>query len=220
MIWLLRQFRLVRDAVYAKDTPRQMALGLAIGAMLGLIPKGNLLAIAIATLLFGTRVSVATGMLSAAIFSLLSPFCDPLTHRMGDGLLTQTTLVPVWRWLSRLPLAAWTSFNNTVVMGNLIFGGILFYPIYRLSLPWITRYRQAMQVQASGDGELVAESTPCSATTPVEATSAEAAQPAATTAEATAAEERDVCELQVHSFHETQETRPRQVRPAKRRDCA
>jgi uncharacterized protein (TIGR03546 family) len=144
MFWLYRQYQLVRDALCAKDTPRQMALGLACGMMLGMVPKGNLLAIAIATVLFGTRMSAATGLLSAAVFSFLSPACDPLTHRLGESVLTQPALVPLWRWISRLPLAAWTSFNNTVVMGNVLLGAFLFYPMYRLTLPWVTRYRQSV----------------------------------------------------------------------------
>ena len=142
MFWLYRQYGLVRDAVCAKDTPRQMALGFACGMMLGLMPKGNLLAVVVATVLFGTRVSTAMGVLAAAVFSLLSPYGDPLTHWVGESLLTWPLLVPLWRWVSRLPFSAWTSFNNTVVMGNCVVGAAMFYPVYRLTLPWMARLRR------------------------------------------------------------------------------
>ena len=60
---------------------------------------------------------------------------DPLSHRIGLGLLHLTWLRPVWTWLYNLPLAPWTSFNNTVVLGSLVLGLALLYPLYRVAEP-------------------------------------------------------------------------------------
>jgi len=46
----------------------------------------------------------------------------------------------VWRWFYELPLAPWTDFNNTIVMGSLILGLLLFYPTYRLTRPLFEKY--------------------------------------------------------------------------------
>ncbi len=119
-----------------------MAAGLACGLLLGLIPKGNLLAILVVTLLLATRMSLATGMLAAFCVSLVAPWCDPLTDRIGHWILTTFPLTICWRALARLPLAAWTSFNNTVVMGSLVLGTFLMYPTYRLSLPAMIRLHE------------------------------------------------------------------------------
>jgi len=110
--------------------------------LLGLLPKGNLLAVAIGMAVFATRVSLPVCMLAALVFSLLSGLLDPLTGRLGHSLLTYGPLIPFWERFDRLPLAAWTAFNNTVVLGNLVLGTSLFLPVYRAVLPWMTRYRQ------------------------------------------------------------------------------
>ena len=127
-----------------------MAVGFACGLVLGLIPKGNLLAVFVATLLFSTKMNIAMGMFSAVVFSFAAPFGDPLTHRIGEAVLTHPTLMPLWRRLYQLPFAAWTGFNNTVVMGSFLLGILLFYPAYRLALPWTTRLRRSDLAAAAG----------------------------------------------------------------------
>ena len=143
MIWLFRKFLSLRRVVCSKHSARQLALGLACGLILGLVPKGNLMAVLVTSMLLATRMSVVMGMVSATFVSLVAPLCDPLTHRLGEYALTHSALAPLWSSLSRLPFAAWTSFNNTVVMGSLLLGVALFYPTYRLSLPLMKRLRQS-----------------------------------------------------------------------------
>lgn len=142
MLWVIRQLLLLRSALSTSETPRQLALGLACGVVLGLVPKGNLLAVALATVLFGTRVSLATGMLAALAVSLVASFLDPFTHTVGHYVLTRSALLPLWRSIYQLPFAAWTSFNNTVVMGSLVVSLATFYPVYRVSLVVFVRHRQ------------------------------------------------------------------------------
>ncbi len=154
MIWLLRELRLLQAAFCAKDSPRQMAAGLACGLLLGLIPKGNLLAILVASMLLATRMSLATGIAAALCISLVAPWCDPVTHRLGYGVLTFPPLQSVWRSLARLPLAPWTSFNNTVVMGSLLLGTLLMYPTYRISLPWMVWLHRRRPLEQPPPAEL------------------------------------------------------------------
>jgi len=141
---LIRPVRVAARAFTAAATPRQLALGFALGMLIGLVPKGNLTALVLAVILLGTRVNLGTGMLSAALFSWVGMFVDPLTHRIGEAFLTIPSLQPTWAYLYDLPLAPWTGFNNTVVLGSLLFGLWLFYPAYRLSelaferaQPWV-----------------------------------------------------------------------------------
>ncbi len=170
MLWAYQKVRKVRTAFLGKNTPRQMAAGLACGLLLGLIPKGNLLALLVASTLLATRMSLATGMLCAFAISLVAPFCDPLTHRLGQWVLTNSAMVPLWRSISQLPLAAWTSFSNTVVMGNLTLGAILMYPVYRLSLPWMVRFQR--KYAASPESRSLESSDRCTTSTTAPSTTA------------------------------------------------
>jgi uncharacterized protein (TIGR03546 family) len=104
-----------------------------LGLVLGLLPKGNLLAVSVSLLILGTRVNLPAAMLSALAFSLVGVHLDSLTHPFGWVLLRHETLQPAWTFLYRLPLVPWTSFNNTVVLGSFTLGLTLFYPTYVLS---------------------------------------------------------------------------------------
>ncbi len=55
-------------------------------------------------------------------------------------MLLAAPLQGIWRWFYEMPLAPWTDFNNTIVMGSLILGLTLFYPVYRLTRPLFEKY--------------------------------------------------------------------------------
>ena len=133
--WLSRPLRSLRQALEFGDTPRQLALGVALGVVLGLVPKGNLLCVGLCLLALATRVNLGMTMVAAVVFSLLSPLADPLTHRIGLTLLTWGVMQPVWDVLYNVPLAPWTGFNNTVVLGSLALGLGLLLPTY-----WVAKH--------------------------------------------------------------------------------
>lgn len=139
MWYVLRPVRLLAQAFTAENSPRQLAWGFALGAVIGLVPKGNLLAIALMTILSAARVNLAAGLLGAFLFSWCGMLLDPLSHRIGESLLTWETLTPLWTSLYNLPLVPWTHFNNTVVLGSLTIGLILLYPAYRCTEPAFAR---------------------------------------------------------------------------------
>ncbi len=124
----------------ADGSPRQVAMGIALGAMIGLVPKGNLVAVGLTVLLFALRVNVGSGMLVAFLVSLLSPQFDVLTHRIGSRVLCQPVVYDRLAAWYELPLVPWTSLNNTVVMGGALLGLALFYPIFHLSESLLTRW--------------------------------------------------------------------------------
>jgi len=136
----------------AAGTPRQLALGLAVGMLIGLVPKGNLTAVLLGVILLASRVNLGTGMIGAAVFSWVGLLVDPFSHRIGQAFLTHESVQPMWAYLYDLPLAPWTALNNTVVLGSLLLGLWLFYPVYRLSelafaygqprvVDWLKEYR-------------------------------------------------------------------------------
>ncbi len=129
----IRPIRYLVEGVVAADTPRQLALGFTIGMIIGLVPKGNLTAVALSMLLLGTRVNLAMGLLGTVGFSWLAGWTDPLADRIGQGLLTHEPLQPLLAWLYDLPLAPWTALDNTVVFGSLMLGIWLFLPVYHFS---------------------------------------------------------------------------------------
>jgi uncharacterized protein (TIGR03546 family) len=149
MSFLLQPVRYLARALTEECSSRQLALGFAMGLVIGLVPKGNLTAVALMTILCASRVNLAAGMLSAFLFSWIAVLTDPLTHFLGWSLLRAEFLTPLWTSLYDVPLVPWTAFNNTVVLGSLVLGLVLLYPAYRLSEPLFARYTPLVQAKLS-----------------------------------------------------------------------
>jgi len=128
---LVRLFRGVVQVSTSEDAPRRMAFGIALGMMIGLVPKGNLIAALLGVILLASQANLVAGGFAALVFSWVGMWTDPVTHRIGLAVLALPPLQPYWARLYELPLAPWTKFNNTVVLGSLILGLALFYPVYR-----------------------------------------------------------------------------------------
>ena len=134
-MFMLRPFRLFFKALVVDATPRQMAFGLALGVLVGLVPKGNLLAIGLMMLLCSLRVNLGVGLATVFATSWAGMLLDPITHRIGEFLLKSDALKPLWETMYDTALLPWTDFNNTVVLGSFVLGAGAFLPLYFLSRP-------------------------------------------------------------------------------------
>jgi uncharacterized protein (TIGR03546 family) len=140
LFWFIRPIRLLAGVMKANASSKQLAYGVAMGMLLGLIPKGNLFAIAFTTVLLASRIHLGAALLSSISFSWIGVLLDPLSDRLGNTLLTWAPLQSLFARLYELPLAPWTMFNNTVVCGSLIIGLLAFYPVFRLARWGSERY--------------------------------------------------------------------------------
>ena len=120
-------------------SPRQLALGIALGVVIGLVPKANLVAVALVLMLFALRINLLAGLTTAIGFSWLSLLIDPVLDHLGRALLTLVPLQPLFAGIYELPYVPWTAFNNTVVMGALFVGLLQFYPTYRFAKRYFDR---------------------------------------------------------------------------------
>lgn len=140
MFFFLRPLRFFVRALVEDTEPRQMAAGFALGMTIGLVPKGNLIAIALMVTLGIVRVNLGVGMLTAFVVSLAAGLFDGATHEIGKFLLLHDSLKPFWTDLYNLPLGPWTSFNNTIVLGSFALGVGLFLPTFLASKPIFAKY--------------------------------------------------------------------------------
>jgi len=136
----LKPIQWIARTLTADSAPHQLALAFALGAWIGLVPKGNLTAGALMILLFALRMNLGVGMLTAFVFSWVGMLLDPISHELGHWLLTCQALQPLWTDLYNLPIVPWTSFNNTVVLGSFAIGLMLLGPFYFGSKPVFQRY--------------------------------------------------------------------------------
>lgn len=127
-------------ALHGGSDPRHLAAGFALGAALGLIPKGNLFALVFFLLFFLLRLNKGTALMSAAVFTPIGYLIDGAAHKTGLALLKAPALSGLWTALYDLPVIPLTRFNNTVVLGNLVFGLVLAVPLYLVFLRFVAWY--------------------------------------------------------------------------------
>lgn len=137
--------RSVIVALTGRAAPSQLATAAAMGMCLALLPKGNLVAQLLIILIFLMKVNVPLAAVSTAVFMLLTPLTDRLADPIGYALLTADGLRPLWTWLYNRPLLPWTAFNNTLVMGNLIVGLVLYVPTYHLAKRGVAWYQARLR---------------------------------------------------------------------------
>jgi uncharacterized protein (TIGR03546 family) len=138
--------RRTNQRLIGESTPRQIAAGFTLGMILGLVPKGNLIAVSLCAMLFALRVHKGLAVAAAIVFSLVSPWADSFTHKLGAIVLTIDWLQPAYAWLYALPLGPWLGFHNTVVTGSLLVGIYLAYPAYWL----VHAASRRMRIAAAG----------------------------------------------------------------------
>ncbi|MCJ7748215.1 MAG: TIGR03546 family protein [Desulfobacterales bacterium] len=131
--------------IHSETDPRQISLGFALGMIPGLTPLTSLhnLLVLLAILFF--RVNIGAAMLSWGVFKILAYALDPLFHQIGLFLLTGVAFLQgLWTTLYNAPLVPYTRFNNSIVMGSLVFSLLAFYPVYWGGRFIVVKYRETL----------------------------------------------------------------------------
>jgi len=119
----------------------QLAAGFSWGVLLGLIPAGNIFWIVLFFISFFFRHNHGSKILSFAIIKLLSPLIVHPIDGLGFEILTLEQLLPLFTAMYNMPFVPFTNFNNTLVMGGLAAGIILWLPVFILFMFLIPFYR-------------------------------------------------------------------------------
>ena len=152
MLALLKLLQSLIKSLHSEGTPTQVALGIALGAALGLTPLVNVHNLVVLTIVLLLNVSFGGAMLGWALFVPLGFLLDPVFDRIGRKLLVETPeLQPTWTTWYNSPLMPYTNFNNTIVLGSVVGWIVLFVPIFFLARFAVAKYRATLgeRVRAS-----------------------------------------------------------------------
>ena len=139
---VLKLIQSLFKALHSEGTPGQLAAGLALGSILGLTPLFNLHNAVVFALIMVLNVSFAGAMLGWAVFVPVGFLLDPVFDWIGRTLLLDTpALRPVWTALYNAPVVPLTNFNNTIVLGSLVFALVAWLPLFFASRWGVVRYR-------------------------------------------------------------------------------
>ncbi len=133
--------RLLR-VLNSETNPAQISLGFCFAMVAGLTPLVSLHNLVVLLLVLVLRVNLSAFLLGLAVFSGMAYLLDPVFHWNGLHILTAPSLEGLWTSLYNCPVGRLARFNNTIVMGSLVFSLALFVPLYFLSNVLILRYRE------------------------------------------------------------------------------
>ena len=141
MFGLIKLIQSLIGALHSEGTPGQLAAGIALGSILGLTPLVNIHNAIVFAAIVLLNVSFAGGMLGWALFVPIGFILDPLFDWIGHSLLLAPSLRGVWTSLYNTPIVPLTNFNNTVVLGSLVFALLFFVPLFFATRWAVARYR-------------------------------------------------------------------------------
>lgn len=119
--------------------PGRLAAAVALGFLVGLVPKANLLALGLYAALLLLPVHTLLGVGVSLLVTCGVGLLEPMTDNIGTWLLSQVILRPLWLTLDSLPVVPWLCLHNSIVLGSFLTGLVLTAPTYLLSLRYFER---------------------------------------------------------------------------------
>ncbi|MBN2554049.1 MAG: TIGR03546 family protein [Spirochaetales bacterium] len=137
-------------ALNANNRAGEIAAGISFAFLLALVPAGNLMWPILFVVTMLLKINFAAELLFLALFKLIVPLADGLLHRLGLLVLSPPFLSEVFTTGYNLPLLPLTRFNNTVVMGGLVAGLVLWVPVFLLFRRLVVVYRSSLRERIAG----------------------------------------------------------------------
>ena len=132
-------------ALNANAHPGDIAHAVALGLLLAFVPRANLLWAFLFFLTLFIRVNKGAFFISLILLSFITPFADVPVEALGAWVLSLKPLGGVFHALYQTPFVGLTRFNNSLVMGSLLVGIILYAPVAILFTRLVQTYRSKLQ---------------------------------------------------------------------------
>ncbi|MFO7984087.1 MAG: TIGR03546 family protein [Desulfuromonadales bacterium] len=157
---MLRLLARLLKALNSESDPGQISLALCFAMICGFTPLFSPHNVIVLFLALVLRVNLSGFLVGLAVFSALSFALDPIFHQFGLFLLTAEPLQGFWTALYNTTFFRLDRFNNSIVMGSLVFSLIAFVPCYFLFnrlirayrdrvMEWVRKSRIAMAIKGS-----------------------------------------------------------------------
>lgn len=125
----------------SESKPGQISLALCFAMIAGFTPLFSLHNLLVLLIILIFRVNLSSFILGWIFFSGVAYLLDPIFHWLGYFVLTAKPLEALWTTFYNIMIFRIEKFNNSVMMGSLLFSLILFIPLYFLFNLAIKRYR-------------------------------------------------------------------------------
>ncbi len=139
---MLRVLAKILKVLNSETDPSQISLAFCLSMIAGFSSLLSLHNFMIFFLVLILRVNLSAFILGVGFFSGVAYLLGPFFHWIGLTVLTAGPLEALWTVLYNCTLCRLERFNNSVVMGSLLFSLVIFVPMYILGNLVILRYRE------------------------------------------------------------------------------
>jgi uncharacterized protein (TIGR03546 family) len=143
---MLKMIVKVLRVLNSETEPGQISLAFCFAMIAGLTPLMSLHNLLVLFIVLVLRVNLSAFILGWALFSGVAYILDPLFHWIGITVLTAGIAEGLWTALYNSTVWRLERFNNSIVMGSLLFSLCLFVPLFLLLNVAIRRYRESVLV--------------------------------------------------------------------------
>jgi uncharacterized protein (TIGR03546 family) len=126
--------------------PSQISLAFGFALISGFLSFFSPFNLLILLLVLFFRVNLSAYILGTVFFSGVAYLLDPLFHRIGFSVLTLPALEGLWTSMYGSTLWRIQRFNNSVVMGGIVFSLLFFMPLVLASNVLVQKYRERVLV--------------------------------------------------------------------------
>ena len=131
--------KLLRE-LNSSSNDKFISLAIVLGLIYGFLPSFNLFSFIILIIVFIFRIPFGLFLVSFALFKIIGHSLDTIFDNTGYLILTSIT--HFWEFIYNLPLMRWSGFNNTIVMGSLVWGIVIGIFLYIILNKLIRIYRE------------------------------------------------------------------------------
>ena len=142
---MLTMFAKLLAALNSESSPRQLALAIALGMVVGLTPLLNIHNLLILLLAFVLKINLSAFFLAIATFSGFAIITSAPLAGFGESLLGNPGLYQLWTGFYQVTVFKLFHFHHTLTLGSLVAGLALFLPVMLLSHWLIVSYRHSMK---------------------------------------------------------------------------
>lgn len=131
-------------AINSNHRNGEVAAGISMSLLLAFIPSNNLIWFVLLFVVLMLKVHVPTMFAFLGIFKLSTPLFDPFLDTIGIKIISIETIQMKIIDIYNIPFMFFTSLNNSLVIGGLVAGIILWVPVWFLSKFIIKLYRNKL----------------------------------------------------------------------------
>ncbi len=141
---MIKQFMKLLKALNSGTNPSELALA-CVAALFCAFTFTPFNFLVFTLLMMTLRANISMYFAGVVFFKILAVLLDPVGDKIGYAILTAPQLHGAFTGFSKTPVAPFTDFNNTLVMGGLVMAAALALPVYFISKGLIVKYRKNIQ---------------------------------------------------------------------------